>query len=48
MSLWLIRAGSHGEFESNFLGEGRVCVTWNELSQNLLKHPRDPLSLVNP
>ena len=48
MSLCLIRAGSLGESESKFLEEGRVYVTWNDLSQNLLKHPRDPLSLVNP
>ena len=38
MSLWLIRAGRHGEFESKFLEENRVYVTWNDLALNLLKH----------
>jgi restriction system protein len=37
MSLWLIRAGSHGEFESKFLEDNRVYVTWNDLSLDLSK-----------
>jgi restriction system protein len=37
MSLWLIRAGAHGEFESKFVEEQRVYVTWNDLSQNVSK-----------
>lgn len=35
MSLWLIRAGSHGEFESKFLEENRVYVTWDDLEYDL-------------
>jgi restriction system protein len=38
MSLWLIRAGRHGEFESKFLEENRVYVTWTDLELNLQKH----------
>lgn len=37
MALWLIRAGSHGEFESKFLGEDRVYLTWNDLAEDLSK-----------
>lgn len=27
MSIWLFRAGSHGEYEQKFLQESQVCVT---------------------
>jgi restriction system protein len=37
MSIWLIRAGSHGEYEQKFLQDKRVYVTWHDLSVNLLK-----------
>ncbi|HAL70455.1 MAG TPA: restriction endonuclease [Verrucomicrobiales bacterium] len=37
MSLWLIRAGAHGEFESKFLEENRVYVTWLNLANDLHK-----------
>jgi restriction system protein len=37
MSLWLIRAGRYGEFESKFLDKNRVYVTWEGLSNDLLK-----------
>jgi len=37
MSLWLIRAGRHGEFEPKFFEEGRVYVTWGQLETNLSK-----------
>lgn len=37
MAVWLIRAGSHGEFENKFLQEKRVYVTWDYLSENLLE-----------
>ena len=30
MSLWLVRAGSHGEFEKKFLEENRVYLTWDD------------------
>lgn len=28
MSLWLTRAGSHGEYETRFLKDGRICLGW--------------------
>ena len=31
MTLWLVRAGSRGEHEQNFLDEGRVYVAWEGL-----------------
>jgi restriction system protein len=37
MSIWLIRAGSHGEFEQKFLQENRVYVTWDNLASDLSK-----------
>lgn len=39
MAVWLIRAGSHGEFEQKFLQESRVYVTWEKLSHDLAKLP---------
>jgi restriction system protein len=35
MAVWLIRAGSQGQFEQKFLNEKRVYVTWDGLNQNL-------------
>lgn len=35
MKLWLIRAGSAGQYEQKFLDEGRVYVTWGGLSNDL-------------
>jgi len=37
MAVWLIRAGSHGEYELKFIQEGRVYVTWDDLNVNLGK-----------
>lgn len=37
MAIWLIRAGSHGEFELKFIQEGRVYVTWDDLDVDLEK-----------
>jgi restriction system protein len=37
MSIWLVRAGSHGEYEQKFLSENRVYVTWDELDADLSK-----------
>jgi len=37
MGAWLIRAGSHGEYELKFIQEGRVYVTWDDLDVNLAK-----------
>ena len=35
MSLWLVQAGSHGEYEKQFLDENRIYLTWDSLNQNL-------------
>jgi restriction system protein len=37
MTIWLIRAGSHGEYELKFIQENRVYVTWDELDLDLAK-----------
>ena len=37
MAVWLIRAGSHGEYEAKFVDEGRVYVTWDGLDVDLAK-----------
>lgn len=37
MAIWLIRAGSHGEYEQKFIQENRVYVTWDGLDVNLAK-----------
>ncbi|MFZ2956555.1 MAG: restriction endonuclease [Candidatus Ozemobacteraceae bacterium] len=37
MSIWLIRAGSHAEFELKFIQESKIFVTWNDLDVNLKK-----------
>ena len=37
MAIWLIRAGSHGEYEQKFLQENRVYVTWDGLDVDLTK-----------
>ena len=45
MSIWLIRAGSHGEYEQKFIQENRVYVTWEGLDVDLSKLPnRDALA----
>ena len=37
MAIWLVRAGSHGEFEQKFIQESRVYVTWDGLDLDLSK-----------
>lgn len=37
MAIWLIRAGSHGEYEQKFIQENRVYVTWDGLDIDLAK-----------
>ena len=37
MAIWLVRAGSHGEFEQKFFQEKRVYVTWDKLDSDLSK-----------
>lgn len=35
MAIWLVRGGSHGEYEQKFIQEDRVYVTWDGLDLNL-------------
>lgn len=35
MALWLVRAGSHGEYEKKFLEENRFYLTWDGLHNDL-------------
>ena len=35
MTIWLVRAGGHGEFEEKFLSEERIYVTWDRLDVDL-------------
>jgi restriction system protein len=37
MAIWLVRAGSHGEYEQKFLQDRRIYVTWHDLDVNLEK-----------
>ncbi len=37
MSIWLIRAGSHGQYEQKFIQEKRVYVTWDQLDVDVSK-----------
>jgi len=37
MAIWLIRAGSYGEYEQKFIQEKRVYVTWDGLNVDLAK-----------
>jgi len=37
MAIWLVRAGSHGEYELKFIQENRVYVTWDDLNVNVGK-----------
>ncbi len=35
MAVWLVRAGGHGEYQSKFLTENRIYLTWERLDVNL-------------
>jgi|SRR5215213_1345527 len=39
MSVWLVRAGSHGEYEQKFLKDARIYLTWDKLNTDLTKLP---------
>lgn len=39
MTVWLVRAGRHGEFEERFIREKRIYVTWDRLNVNLGRLP---------
>jgi restriction system protein len=47
MAVWLIRGGSHGEYEQKFLQENRVYVTWEGLATDLtILHDRKALFTI--
>ena len=33
MSLWVVRGGSHGEFEENFIEDKGIDLTWDNLKE---------------
>ena len=35
MTVWMVRAGKHGEFEQKFLQENKIYVTWDRLSVDI-------------
>ena len=37
MAIWLVRGGSHGEYEQKFIQEDRIYVTWDRLDVNLAR-----------
>jgi restriction system protein len=37
MAFWLVRAGSHGQYEQKFLDESRIYLTWDGLNDDLSK-----------
>lgn len=37
MAIWLVRAGKTGAYESKFLSEGKIYLTWGDLNTDLLK-----------
>lgn len=37
MALWLVRCGRHGEYEQRFLGDNRIYLSWEQVSQDLAK-----------
>lgn len=47
MAIWLVRAGSYGEYEQKFIQEKRIYVTWDCLDEDLSLLPdRDALFAV--
>lgn len=37
MAIWLVRAGSQGEYEQKFVQEKRIYVTWDDFKVNIFK-----------
>ena len=35
MAVWLFRAGKSGEYETKFLNDGKIYLTWDELNTDL-------------
>lgn len=44
MAIWLVRAGSKGEYEQKFIQEKRVYITWNNLVKDLHKLSKESLA----
>lgn len=47
MSLWMVRAGRHGEFEDRFLDESRIYLTWDAIGANLC-HAESRAEIAQP
>lgn len=45
MAIWLIRAGSHGEYEQKFIQDKRVYVTWDGFNVNISQYKERPALL---
>lgn len=44
MTVWLVRAGKHGEFEQKFLQDNKIYVTWDRLAVDIgIMHDRRQL-----
>jgi len=41
MALWLIRGGSHGEFEEKFFEEKKIYLTWDDLKDRDFRGAKD-------
>src|SRR5688572_27172654 len=39
MALWLVRSGSHGEYEKQFLDDKKIYFQWSHLEADLAKPP---------
>jgi restriction system protein len=46
MAIWLFRAGNAGQYESKFLNDSKVYLTWDNLNQDLSQFA-DKQSLLN-
>lgn len=47
MALWLVRAGKYGEHEARFLDEGRIFLSWGNLTQTDLAIAPDYEAIKN-
>lgn len=36
MAIWLVRAGSHGQFEQRFISDNKIYINWDNLNIDLL------------
>ena len=41
MTLWVVRAGSLGEYENYYLEKGVIAITWNKLSDSLIGRSKE-------